>query len=225
MITRENYLDYIRHGLGAPVIKLEVEQFLTELLLQAFEEMKHYITDKCALSLPFQNQINMSQYKVASVEDVWRGQNNVSPVTYSGLGYYKMIPGQGMSGMVSDYANALRIRSNLATISTDMDFFYEKPTQRLYVYANQSPPSTITIIYQPEYETPEDIWEPYWQDQLKQMALSWARISIGEIRSKYTRSGALWNINGESILQRGLADLATQRQYLRANRNLSASLD
>ena len=65
-------------------------------------------------------------------------------------------------------------------------------------------PTKITVEYVPEYQDVSEIVSDYWIDQLMKMCIAYTKIVVGRVRSRYTQSGALWQQDGEAILQEGL---------------------
>ena len=45
--------------------------------------------------------------------------------------------------------DAVSVKRNLNILATDMQFIWDKPNEKLYVTANQSIPSSVTIKFKP----------------------------------------------------------------------------
>ena len=95
----------------------------------------------------------------------------------------------------------LQIRN---TTSTDLLFRFDRHTNFLYINCSYNPPKYITIEYVPRYDDVSQIVSDYWIDQLMKMCIAYTKIVVGRVRSRYTQSGALWQQDGETILQEGL---------------------
>lgn len=216
----DDYVKWIKLQLGGTVVALECEEQIPEIVDMSFLELRNFITDIDTLTLPFQNCIDLSKYKVSSVHYVMRGSNNANGLRQLQDAMYLYI-NQSNWAMHSDYAdriaNAMMISQNKSMISTDLDFHFDKRYNTLYVHAQQLTPSAITIAYTPEYEAVEDIYEPFWQDKLRRLALAHTKEILGRIRSKYAPTNATYQLDGATLLQEAQSELSDIRAFLDAN--------
>ncbi len=211
---------YIEKQLGGDVLELELTPAqVKEIVDEAFDELKHYISDTYTITVPFSKCIDLKKYNIDAVDRVTRCNDSI----LSGTSYLvpiAMYPNT-VTGIydVQDYANALMVKKNLNILSTDMDYHWDKPNRKLYISANPQTPSFVTISFKPEYYSCEDIREMYWETQLRKMALAMAKIITGRIRSKYTPNNATFGLDGPTILQEGLTELQNVRTYLDDNKD------
>lgn len=211
---------YIEKQLGGDVLELELTPAqVKEIVDEAFDELKHYISDTYTITVPFSKCIDLKKYNIDAVDRVTRCNDSI----LSGTSYLvpiAMYPNT-VTGIydVQDYANALMVKKNLNILSTDMDYHWDKPNRKLYISANPQTPSFVTISFKPEYYSCEDIREMYWETQLRKMALAMAKIITGRIRSKYTPNNATFDLDGPTILQEGLTELQNVRTYLDDNKD------
>ena len=126
---------------------------------------------------------------------------------------------------IEDYTNALLIKRNLNILSTDMDFVWDKPNQKLYITANPNTPSKVTINFKPEYYSVEDIREQYWDTQLRKLALGMCKVILGRIRSKYKSSSSKFQLDGDQLLAEGNAEIQSVRQFLDDNKDIFTVLN
>ncbi len=224
----DDYVKWIRLQLGGTVLKLECEDQLPEIVEMAFQELRNYITDIDTLTLPFQRVIDLSNYKVANVHYIMRGSNNSTSLQQLQDSMYLYI-NQSNWALQSDYAdriaNAMIIAQNKSMISTDLDFYFDKLNNKLYIHAQQLRPTTITIAYTREYDTVEEIIEPFWQEKLRRLALALTKEILGRIRSKYTPQNATYQLDGATLLSEAQTELATIRQWLDSNSDMLYPLD
>ena len=216
---------YIESQLGGQVLELELKPEDIKLIVeQAFEEIVHYMTDTYTVTVPYAQCIDLSKYNIDNVESVMRGSDSI----LSGIPY--MIPAMQYStitGMydISTYTNALQVKRNLNTLATDMDFVWDKPNRKLSLTANPNIPSVVTINFKPEYLSVEDIRESHWETQLRKLALGMTKIILGRIRSKYTSNSAKFQLDGNTLLAEGNAEVQAVRQFLDENKDVFTVLN
>lgn len=211
---------YIERQIGGDVLELELTPAqIKEIVDDAFDELKHYISDTYTVTVPFAKCIDLKKYNIDAVDRVTRTNDSI----LSGTSYLvpvAMYPNT-YSGIydVQDFANALMVKKNLNILSTDMDYHWDKPNRKLYISANPQTPSFVTISFKPEYYSCEDIREMFWETKLKRLALAMAKIIIGRIRSKYTPNNATFGLDGPTMLQEGLSELQAIRDELDENKD------
>lgn len=216
---------YIENNLGGQVLDLELTpENIKEIVEQAFEEIKHYMTDLYTVTVPYAQCINLKKYNVDSVESVMRGQDSI----LTGMPF--QMPAMNLMNItgiynLEDYTNALIIKRNLNTLATDMDFYWDKPNRKLYVYANPNIPTAVTINFKPEYFSVADIRESFWETQLRKLALGMCKIVIGRIRSKYTSSSAKFQLDGPTLLSEGNTEVQQVRDFLQNNKDIFTVLN
>ena len=216
---------YIESQLGAQVLELELKPENIKLIVeQAFEEIVHYMTDTYTVTVPYAQCMDLSKYNIDSVESVMRGSDSI----LSGIPY--MIPAMNYSNItglfdISTYSNALQVKRNLNILSTDMEFVWDKENRKLYVTANPNVPSYVTINFKPEYFSVEDIREQHWETQLRKLALGMTKIVLGRIRSKYTSNSAKFQLDGNTLLAEGNAEVQAVRQFLDENKDVFTVLN
>lgn len=216
---------YIENNLGGQVLDLELTpENIKEIVEQAFEEIKHYMTDLYTVTVPYAQCIDLKKYNVDSVESVMRGQDSI----LTGMPF--QMPAMNLMNItgiynLEDYTNALIIKRNLNTLATDMDFYWDKPNRKLYVYANPNIPTAVTINFKPEYYSVADIRESFWETQLRKLALGMCKIVIGRIRSKYTSSSAKFQLDGPTLLSEGNTEVQQVRDFLQNNKDIFTVLN
>ena len=216
---------YIENQLGGQVLDLELKpEDIKQIIDQAFDEIKHYMTDTYTVTVPFANCIDLSKYNIDNVESVLRGQDSILTGVPFQLPAMDLMNITGMYNLES-YANAMLIKRNMNTLATDMEFMWDKPNQKLYVYANPNFPAYVTINFKPEYYSVEDIREDYWETQLRKLALGMCKVILGRIRSKYTSNSAKFQLDGPTLLAEGNAEVQQVRQFLDDNKDIFTVLN
>lgn len=216
---------YIENQLGGQVLDLELKpENIKEIVEQAFEEIKHYMTDTYTVTVPYANCIDLKDYNIDSVESVLRGQDSI----LTGIPF--QMPAMDLMNVtgvyrLDDYTNALLIKRNLNILATDMEFMWDKPNRKLYVYANPNIPTYVTINFKPEYFSVEDIREDFWETQLRKLALGMCKVILGRIRSKYTSNSAKYQLDGNTLLAEGNSEIQQVRQFLDDNKDIFTVLN
>lgn len=224
----DDYVKNIRLQLGGTVLKLECDEQLPEIVEMSFNEIRNYITDIDFLTLPYAPLIDVSEYHIAEIHYLMRGTSSSMGISQLQDAMYLYI-NQSNWALQSDYvdrvANAMLIQQNKSMLSTDLDFNYDKRNNRLYIYAQQLHPKTITIAYTREYEKVEDIYEPFWQNLLRRLSLAHTKEILGRIRSKFKTSTSTWDLDGETLLAEAQSELSEIRTFLDANNDVLFPLD
>lgn len=216
---------YIETQFGSPIVDLELTpDYIKRIVEQAFQEIVHYMTDTYTITVPFAQCIDLSEYNIDSVESVLRGQDSIM------TGVPFAIPTMNFANVtglynIEDYANALTIKRNLNTLATDMEFHWDKPNRKLYVYANPMVPTHVTINFKPEYFSVEDIREDYWDTQLRKLALGMCKQVVGRIRSKYKSNSSKFQLDGDTLLNEGNTEVKEVRDRLDANKDIFTVLN
>lgn len=110
------------------------------------------------------------------------------------------------------------------TMSTDMAFVEDRHNNKLYINSDSNP-GAVTIEYIPKINSVEDIKSSYWIDILIKMSIAMIKIVVGRIRTRYKQSGALWEQDGDKILEEGETELKEIRDKLEVNDALCAPID
>lgn len=227
-LSIDEYVKWIRLQLGGTVLKLECDESIPEIVEMSFNELKNFITDIDTLTLPFSTVIDLSSYNVASVHYIMRGASNSAGLTQLQDSMYLYI-NQSNWALQSNYAervaNAMLIQQNKALLSTDLDFQFDKLNNTLYVFCQQLQPRSITIAYTKEFKSVEDIFEPFWQEKLRRLALAHTKEILGRIRSKYTSNTSSYQLDGETLLSEAQAELSDIRQFLDSNSDMLFPMD
>ena len=111
------------------------------------------------------------------------------------------------------------------TLSTDLAYYFDKSKNKLYINIATALPDKITIEYVPRYDSVEEINSDYWIDVICQMSVALAKITVGRIRSRYTQSGALFQQDGQQILDEGNNELRELRTKLQNDTQLCYPID
>lgn len=216
---------YIENQLGGQVLDLELKpEDIKEIVEQAFEELVHYMTDTYTLTVPYANCIDLKKYNVDSVESVLRGQDSILTGVPFQMPTMDLMNITGVYNLES-YTNAMLVKRNLNILATDMEFHWDKPNRKLYVYANPNRPAFVTINFKPEYYDVEDIREQHWETQLRKLALGMTKIILGRIRSKYKSNSAKFQLDGDTLLQEGNAEVQEVRKFLDDNKDIFTVLN
>lgn len=216
----KEYIDNILLECTGNVVNSELDrEQLKNIVNRAFSEMKHYITDTRSITVPYSDVIDTSKLgvKISAIQYLMRGQSSTKYLPMQDVMFYYSNNISNTGYDIEDYARALMVQQNMAGISTDLDFYFDKPNEKLYVATNMVKPQTLTLEYIPEYTIVDDIKETYWQNLLKRFSVAFAKQIYGRIRSKYTLNSSQYTIDGPTMLSEGNAELEAIRAQLENN--------
>lgn len=227
-MTMDDYVDQIELQLGAPIVNVEISAFLPKVVNMAFLELRNYITDVETVTLPYRECIDVSNLKIANIVYIMRSnnangisdlQNYLYAYSYRTYGY------SSTTSMISYYADSLLREQVKNTIATDMDFHFDKTNKKVYIHANQITPTYVTLVYTPEYESVENIKEPFWQNLLSRLSLARAKEMLARVRGKYTLNSATYNLDADQLMSEAQSELSEIRNYLNSNADLLLPID
>lgn len=242
----KSYVEEIKLQLTGCLLELEIEdETIVKVIYSAFREIQRYIDLTVYETIPFSSCINLNPRKVNAVAQVFRaqavlGQNSITSensTTYTGLQTDPMSLAmwQGLSGLgyytnsltnftynYMSYSTANQIRN---TLSTDLDFRYDRATNNLYINVSMGAPNYITIKYIPRFDDPSEIYSDFWIDMIVKMSVAMTKVILGRIRSRFTQSNALWTQDGDTILSEGKAELDAIRAELKESTQLFYPID
>ena len=103
---------YIESQLGGQVLDLELKPEDIKLIVeQAFEEIKHYMTDTYTVTVPYAQCIDLKKYNIDNVESVMRCQDSILTGIPFQMPAMDLMNITGMYNM-ENYTNALLIKRN-----------------------------------------------------------------------------------------------------------------
>lgn len=231
------YLDNLKFQLSGGLLELEIEDSkLEQIINMSLREIQRYINTTKMISIPFHKCIDLSDFKVSSIYRVYRTQGYMGSTTDGSsavdplyIAQWQLLGGVGGALTGSEFAlnygawnSALQIRN---TLSTDLNYKYDKVKSLLYVNTAFDNPTNITIEYIPRYDDVSEIVSDYWIDKLCRMSVAYGKIALGRIRTRFNQSNALWTMDGDKLLEEGNTELASLREDLVANANLMIPLD
>lgn len=228
------YIDEIKLDVDGGILDLEIDDTVIIRILNAtLREVQRYIESTKLITIPFSRCIDMSEYKVNSISNVYRATgtgvsgSNISSDGYATdpltLSFYQLSSGGNMANF-NDFTSRVASWNLMGqisnTLSTDLDYYYEDATSKLYINSNLNLGDMVTIEYVPRYESVEDVTSDYWIDIIMRLAKAQVKITVGTIRTRYTQTNALWVQNGQDMLDTGRAELAELRAHLLENTQL-----
>ena len=232
------FIEEIKFELSGGLLDIELDDSaFASAISSSLREVQRYIDTTAIMTIPYSGCIDLSPYKVSTVTAVFRsvgyltgevdGEDTVVDPMY--LAQWQMLSGNGgMYGIqtfVQNYGawnTALQIRN---TVSTDLSYRYDKPSEKLYVNTSYDTPSYITVEFIPRFDSVDQITSDYWIDIIHRMALAKCKIALGRIRTRFVQSNALYTQDGETILTEGTEELAALREMLDSNMSLPYPLD
>lgn len=235
----QEYIDEIKLELTGNLTHLEIpDDTLKQIIKKAFREVQTFINTPKLITIPYSKCIDLSGFNCRSISNVYRAESyltgdatdNSSFVDPMQIQQWQLLTGGGfgtynLSDWATTYATwntALQIRS---TISTDLAYKYDINENKIYINCGFDLPKYITIEYIPVYDDVSSIKSPYWVDILQRLSVALTKVILGNIRSKYKQSNALWTLDGDTLKEEGNNELQTLRETLRLNSALFQPID
>lgn len=223
--------DEVKFKLTGGILDLELSDAeLDKAINSAFREVQRYINTTQIIKMVYKPCLDLSDLKVSSVVDVYRTQGYLSgdpgdsnsttdPMYVAQWQLMSGLSGNGLNlnNFGYNYAawnSALQIKN---TLSTDLNFIYDKPTSCLYINCAFDKPQYIAVRYIPRFDSVEEVTSDYWIDIIIRMAVAITKVVLGRIRGRFTQTNALWTQDAQTLLEEGNEELKELREYLQEN--------
>lgn len=234
------YREEIKLALTGGLLELEIEDSVIDRIINsAFREIQRYIDTTVIRTIPFSRCIDLSEYNVNTVVNVYRtvgtGINNsanaeeyftVDPMYAQ---QWQLLSGTGnmmnFQNFALNFASWNTLQQIRNTTSTDLAWKYDISAKKLYINTSLDNPLKITIEYIPRFDNVSEVISDYWIDIIQRLSIAKAKIIVGRIRSKYAQSNALWTLDGATMLQEGLTEEKELRDLLLASTQLIYPID
>ena len=224
-MTIEEYTDEILMSLGAPIVQIEIKDYIPQYINRAFRELKKYISTPHFVTVPYTGMaIDLTSYNVYSVINVMRSQPTYgtfiqdADVFTLASSYYNM-------NNIDNYVNRMAILQQRNTLAADLDFIWNSETKQLFISTNPPFPPALTIQYTKEYAKVDDIKDPYWTDILLRLAIAYSKQALGRVRGKYTLNSAQYNLDGETLINEANTEIENIRTHLVTNCDVVYPID
>lgn len=228
-MTREEYIQDIKLSLGAPIVEVEIESLLGMLVDKAFREISRFITETRFKTVTYTGApIDTTDMKINTVIGLLRTSNpsRVADITdVYALSTLNVANASSTNVLLSDYLYRTQMNQLKSTISTDLDFTYDKADNKLYVNTFYPKPSALTIVYIPEFSDVSEVTEMYWINLIQRLSLAFSKEALGRVRGKYELSSSLYKLDGDKLLSEGITERDAVRQELSDNNDLAFPMD
>ena len=172
------FRDEIKLNITGGLLELEIDDSVLDKIIDAgLREIQRYICSTKIMTIPYKKCIDLSNkedtngipIKVSAVTRIYRAHSYIGDNTTQGTGMvdpmyvaqWQLLSGTGNLFNFQDYVSnygawneLLQIRN---TTSTDLAFYFDKSTNKLYINIVSDIPNTITIEYVPRYDSVEEI--------------------------------------------------------------------
>lgn len=231
--------DEIKTKLTGGILDLEInDETLDKVINSAFREVQRYINTTAIMKMEYKSCLDLSDLKVSAVVDVYRTQGYLSgdpemdgsQIDPMYVAQWQMLSGMSGNGLnignfglnYAAWNTSLQIKS---TMSTDLNFIFDKPTSKLYVNCAFDKPKYIAVRYIPRFDSVEEVTSDYWIDIIIRLATALTKVTLGNIRGRFTQTNALWTQDAEKMATEGREELQELRQYLQDNNILIFPMD
>lgn len=228
-MTRDEFIEDVKLSLGAPFVDIEVESIIGKLVDKAFREVSRYIVETRFATVSYSDKgIDVSKYGIESIVQIFRTSNpsRVADFTdiYS-LSTLNQANSSSVNLLLSDYLYRTQLAQVKSTITTDMDFTFDKADQKLYVNTYYPQPTQITLVYIPVFKDVSDVKEMYWINYIQRLSLAFTKEALGRVRGKYELSSSLYKLDGDTLLSEGIAERDAIREELNENSDVVFPID
>ena len=235
----EDIIDEIKLELTGYLLDMEItDETLVSVIKKALRELERYWDETSMISCPFASCIDLNgeffKEKVSSIVKVYRteGSGDNSGISVMNdpiqMAQFAIFSNGGtmynLQDYVMNYASWMTMYKIRNTISTELSFKEDRHNKKLYIN-NYNAPSMVTIEYIPKLKSVEDVQSDYWIDILIKYCVALTKVVLGRIRTRFTQSNALWNQDGDKILEEGNSELKELREILRVNSNMVYIID
>ncbi len=231
--------DEVKTRLTGGVLDLEInDETIDKVINMSFREVQRYINTTTIVKMEYAPCLDLSQLKVSAVVDVYRTTSYLagdpdtdnSTIDPMYVAQWQLLTGMSGAGFnITDFGynygawnTALQVRN---TLSTDLNFVFDKPTSKLYINCAFDKPKYIAVRYIPRFDSVEEITSDTWIDIIIRLAVANTKITLGNIRGRFTQSNALWTQDAEKMATEGREELQELRQYLQDNNILIFPMD
>lgn len=246
MPSIQEYREEIKLKLTGDLLESELDDTtIDKVIKSALRELQRYVNSTKLITVPFKNCIDLSnpadtnneQLNVNSVVMIYRtedltggnGTDHASTADPMQIAQWQLLAGMGnlnyFQDAVSNYGAWSSLQQIRNTLSTDLAYTFDKDTNKLYINIVEGTPAKITIEYIPLYSDVSEITSEYWVDMLMRLSLALMKVTLGRIRTRYTQSNALWQGDGDTILQEGKEELTNIREMLFQNSEFMYPID
>lgn len=239
-MTKDQYVKFIVLQLGGTLVDVEIEDDIGDIVDVALLKCKPYIGTSKLVTVPGSTKIDLSKLNVYTVVNVFKAdtgalsaydsQSSVqgvqtgsasndsymfSPTLYN---YYDAFTGVGNGiGSMDSMTITLLTNQLINTVrggTSDIDFWQDGDD--LYIDVTRAGAGgNLTIEYIPDYTDVSQISEPFWVNYIMNIAMAMAKIAMGRARSKYTIGGLPYEMDGDTLVTEGQADLDALTEQLR----------
>lgn len=228
-MTLEEMAEDIKIELGAPIVNVENESIIPSLINKSLREVSPYITETHFITVPYStNGIDVSKYNISSIVQIFRTQNPSRVADFTDIYSLSSLNTAYTSStnlLMSDYLYRTQMNQLKSTITTDLDFTYDKDAQVLYINTFYPRPDRVTIAYIPVFNDVSELRDLYWINKVLRLAIALCKISLGHIRGKYELSSSLYKLNGDQMVSEGISERDAVRQELIDNADLAFPID
>lgn len=205
-------------------LELGRSQF-SQIVQYSLRELSSTIDVPAEVTVPYQDVIDLSKYKIDSIFWIVRAEPKLGSVPGAGVTdpfYASSIAiannynraGATYSAVLRTQLNYLMASMAQNTIQSDLAWQTNYYAKTLKVTYSGIRPNELTIFYRPIIDHVEDLPSRFWYDYVIRLAVAHSKIIIGQIRSKFTVNSAPIQVNGD-ILADGKAELEQIRTELR----------
>lgn len=230
-MNMQTYIDEIKLDVTGGVLELEIDDTtLQKIINSAMREVQRYICSTKLVTLPYKECIDLKDYNINAIARIYRAQGagtSASAKDYSDplqASLFQITSTHGnlynLNDFTYNYGSWNTLQQIRNTLSTDLAYYYDDDTKKLYINTSLDRGANVTVEYIPRYENVEEITSDFWIDVIMRMSKALTKIALGRIRGRFTQTNALWTSDAAEMLQEGQNELGELRAYLQKNTQL-----
>lgn len=225
----DEYVSQIAFMLGFPSNSNIEQASIEQAVLIAFREMKRYMDTPVDKTVSYSQRIDLKEVGIETVKVLYvfaaYPKVGLAMSTIESGNVFQVAAAVNTYGNVSNSSllNIDPIVKNLAyaqvrnCLTTDFQWKYDLPNQVVYCTHRDPVPAYVTIRYVPIFHDVSEITNQAYIDYIMRLGLANMKISLGRSRSKYRIEGSNVQMDGETLLQEGNAEVEAIRAELGAN--------
>lgn len=238
-MTKQEYVDAIKLELTGGILDLEIpDDTLSKIVDRALVEVQKYIDSTELMTVPYASCIDLKDAPISSIFRIYRTQGltgdaeegyttgMIDPMyVQTWLAFTNGGTMYNLNDYLLNYMSYSTLLQMRNTTTTDLSWKQDHQAGKLYVNKGFDKPTYITIEYVPIYKDVSQIKSDYWVDILLRLSVAMTKQILGRIRTRFTTSSQLWNMDGDKMLEEGNKELDALRERLRSNSQIILPID
>lgn len=233
--------------LGDSVVSIEIKDDLHEFIELSLDEIKPYISSSCITTVPYSPCIDLKDIGAYAVTNVFAtsAANDLSlSVNGVGMSTESLVFSANNVQRLGTYPGSRESTWNSSTLFDNMrrrtliakyvntvsgkstSISFQQYEHKLYCeLPDGTGTASITIEYTPDYQSVDQVSDPYWQNYLFRLSLANCKIALGRIRGKYRLNNPAYDMDADQLLSEGIEERNQLLNELEESRDITIIMD